>query len=648
MIIKKLILHNFGVYAGTNEFLFEKDKPVVLIGGMNGRGKTTFLEAVLLSLYGQNSFDYKESKYTSYGTYLRAHVNETDGSFKSYVDMEFIIEGADNESYYIHREWSGRNHRTLERIKVLKNGEENEFLSKNWSMYVENILPSALAKFFFFDGEKIAVLATEDTSEELKNSIKALLGLTVLDILGNDIQKIIKKISKADTSEQDVYQIQTLTKKRDDAYDVLAQINEECANLELAIQDETKKLEECNNRYMDGGGFAYTMQPDLIEEKRNKGIELEGKKEILRGYAASELPLFLISNLLEKVHYSVEEEQESNKAKEAMKIIKGLQAAYNVEKDVVSTDINDFVDFAERQASALAVKNIYNLSDHAYMQFRKLTLSYFNHLKENVQQEIYVARKLQDRIDEIDNDLAIDIDETQLNKLWVQIKEHEHNIAAIEIEIAAKNKERSKANGEAIRANAEFTRGVEEMLKNMESMDDNQRINKYAHLVIKILDEYKLRLQRSKTGMLAGTMFTCYKQLASKRSLIGSIAIDPVSLDILYYDNEGRNIPKASLSAGESQLMVISLLWALGICSKKKLPVIIDTPLARLDSSHRETLLTTYFPKASKQTIILSTDSEVNTEAYSMLAEYVGDKFTLIYDDDTKSTTVHKGYFSEE
>ena len=55
MIIKKLQLHNFGVYAGDNEFIFEGNKPVVLIGGMNGRGKTTFLEAVLLALYGSNS-----------------------------------------------------------------------------------------------------------------------------------------------------------------------------------------------------------------------------------------------------------------------------------------------------------------------------------------------------------------------------------------------------------------------------------------------------------------------------------------------------------------------------------------------------------------------------------------------------------------
>ena len=85
MVIKKLTLHNFGVYAGTNTFIFHGEKPVVLIGGLNGRGKTTFLDAVLLSLYGSNSFAYKESNYKSYGQYLRSYINEGDSSFTSYI-----------------------------------------------------------------------------------------------------------------------------------------------------------------------------------------------------------------------------------------------------------------------------------------------------------------------------------------------------------------------------------------------------------------------------------------------------------------------------------------------------------------------------------------------------------------------------------
>ena len=101
------------------------------------------------------------------------------------------------------------------------------------------------------------------------------------------------------------------------------------------------------------------------------------------------------------------------------------------------------------------------------------------------------------------------------------------------------------------------------------------------------------------------------------------------------------------MSAGEKQLMVIAILWALALCSKKKLPVIIDTPLSRLDSQHRSSIISTYFPNASDQTIILSTDTEIDYNYYEMMKDSVGDEFILVYSEETKSTTVKKGYFHE-
>ena len=149
MIIKKLKLHNFGVYASTNEFAFKGKKPIVLIGGLNGRGKTTFLEAVLLALYGSNSFAYIESKYKSYGQYLRAYVNKEDNSHESYVELEFSMDDSDKEIYRVKRQWSASSVRTSEKLQVYKNGEYNQYLSDNWIMFIENILPSGLSNFFF-------------------------------------------------------------------------------------------------------------------------------------------------------------------------------------------------------------------------------------------------------------------------------------------------------------------------------------------------------------------------------------------------------------------------------------------------------------------------------------------------------------------
>ena len=142
-------------------------------------------------------------------------------------------------------------------------------------------------------------------------------------------------------------------------------------------------------------------------------------------------------------------------------------------------------------------------------------------------------------------------------------------------------------------------------------------------------------------------MTSCYKQLANKKTLIDRIEMDPETLDLRYLNKEGNEVSRKSLSAGEKQLMVIALLWSLAICSKRRLPVIIDTPLSRLDSVHRQALVKVYFPNASDQTIILSTDSEIDQYYYGMMKKNIDDEFTLVYDDKSKSTTINKGYFAE-
>ena len=166
-------------------------------------------------------------------------------------------------------------------------------------------------------------------------------------------------------------------------------------------------------------------------------------------------------------------------------------------------------------------------------------------------------------------------------------------------------------------------------------------------MALRIVDAYTLELQKRKTGTLGKTITECYKKLANKKNLIQEIVMDPETLDMQYLDEKGDAVSKESLSAGEKQLMVIAILWALALCSKKKLPVIIDTPLSRLDSQHRTSIISTYFPNASDQTIILSTDTEIDHNYYEMMKESVGDEFTLIYSEETKSTSIEKGYFRE-
>ena len=166
-------------------------------------------------------------------------------------------------------------------------------------------------------------------------------------------------------------------------------------------------------------------------------------------------------------------------------------------------------------------------------------------------------------------------------------------------------------------------------------------------MALQLTEAFSAALQQRKTGMLGETITACYKKLSNKKNLIDRIEMDAETLDLVYLDADGAEVAKEALSAGEKQLMVIAILWALAICSKKKLPVIIDTPLARLDTMHRMALVTNYFPHAGDQTIILSTDAEIDPYFYEQMLPAIGDTYTLRYDEETKSTVVLKGYFQE-
>ena len=648
MIITKLTLYNFGVYAGINTFEFRSDKPVVLIGGMNGRGKTTFLDAVLLALYGPNSFAFGESKYKSYGQYLKSFVNKSDGSLSTYVELEFKLDSETDESYVINRQWSGSGQRVHEKIAVFRNGEPNKFLTDNWPMFVENILPSGLSNFFFFDGEKIAELALDNTNAQMKESIKSLLGISILDRLENDIGRIITRIIKKSGSTQDSQELEALKEQKERAEVALQVLDDHISELTSSLEETQKKLEKAKSYYTTHGGDIIAQQQDLFNQRTYLSATIEQKQEQLVYLASGELPLNLVTPLLSRIQKQAEKEHDSKVFEFALQKMRAMLDQFSLaeaEETGSNSSINKFISYIEKQAEKEKITTIYALSDQALFQVNNLLSNALLSSKKQALHVIEDRKQSQRQADQIDSYLSVDIDEKSLAKAYKKIKTLEQEIIDISAGIDADQKRRTTLHGDVLRTSSDYKKFVEKLLANLELNDDGDRLLKYAHQANSILQEYRVRLQSLKIDVLATTMTQCYKKLANKKNLIDHIEMDEVNLDFSYLDYNGEIIPNSSLSAGERQLMVISLLWALAICSKKELPVIIDTPLSRMDSNHRISLITTYFPQASKQTIILSTDSEIDQQYYEIIKENVGDEFTLIYDDKKKCSTIKRGYF---
>lgn len=644
MIIKRLELHNFGVYAGDNKFVFENNKPIVLVGGMNGRGKTTFLEAVLIALYGSNSFAYTESKYKSYTQYLRSFVNKSAEDKTCSVELEFEIFNGSTERYIVNREWDSLSRKTEERIKVYKDGSYNEFLTNNWPLFVENILPSALSSFFFFDGEKIAEMAVDNTNNQLKNAIRAMLGINVLDVLENDIARNIKRILKESNASETTDGVQRLRDEKDKFVEELKRIEEQIENEAAILVADNDKLEELQHLYAVKGGNAIEKKQSILQKRAALKAELNSDDERLFAVSSDVLPLTLVGDLIADIKLQATDEHNDSIMRQAISQLEVMLDDFEEMYDGDSKAGKDFYQYVKSQTEGETEVHVYDLSDQALFQVNDLVETKMEEARTSTKEILSSKRSLEKQIREFDSYLSLDINEKELQSIFGKIKKAEKKVIEDKVRISALDQTRAEANAKVIHATAEFNKYVEAYLQNAETIDSTERTIKYSNMALQIVERYQVELQKRKAGILSETITECYKKLANKKNLIKRIEMDPESLNVKYISEDEREIGRDTLSAGEQQLMVISILWALAICSKKKLPVIIDTPLSRLDSLHRTALISTYFPNAGEQTIILSTDSEIDSKYYELMKADVGDEFTLNYDERTKSTSIKRGY----
>lgn len=647
MIINRLTMHNFGVYAGTNTFEFTNKKPIVLIGGMNGRGKTTFLEAILLSLYGSNSIAYKESDYNSYNQYLRSYVNNNSLSQSSYVEIEFLLNESSNDIYLVRREWNALSRITKEEISVQQNGEYSEFLTRNWAMFVENILPSALSSFYFFDGEKIAELAVAKTDDQMKASIRSMLGMTTLDVLKNDLGRIVKKINRNNKTVESNKPLEILRVERDQAISELKQIDESITIAAKKVKVLHEELDQLHKKYELQGGAVLEQRQSLMQKRAQLHTEMTQNAELLVGMAATELPIFLVRDLVSQIKLQAEDEHNDFIMQQALEQMDDYLSEFEMQYPESIEASRVFVDYVRKQTEENSSPRLYEMSDHALFQMNDLVENALQQSVNNTRLLLANKADLKMQLDEVESYLTLDINEKALTSIYDQIKAKEADLVEAQVKYNRLQQERSSINSTVITKSAEYSRDIEIFLQKLELHDDSERMMKYSNIALRILEAYAVELQRRKTGTLGATITKCYKQLANKKNLIQEIVMSPETLDMQYLDEKGNEVSKESLSAGEKQLMVIAILWALALCSKKKLPVIIDTPLSRLDSQHRTSIINTYFPNASDQTIILSTDTEIDQNYYEMMKNSVGDEFTLVYNEETKSTSIKKGYFQE-
>ncbi|HJQ02948.1 MAG TPA: DNA sulfur modification protein DndD [Jatrophihabitans sp.] len=654
MILDELTLENVGTFRGKHTIKLTPlaGKPVVLIGGLNGAGKTTILESVHLALYGSLSQP-SGRRSGSYDSYLRSLIHhgvpDTEGAA---VQLTFRAyqQGAEH-TYRIRRRWRSTGAAMREILLVAVDGKHDEALTSTWSEHVETFLPRGIAGLFFFDGERIEALADLDRSRQvLSSALASLLGLDLIDRLGTDLGVLRRRHRGAEIPDE----LRIAVEERKQVMAAARQSAEaaaaEAASARTSAEWTDKELHELTEKYRAAGG-ALLDQRDAAETRLQVlRSQLRDVDDQLRHEAADVAPMLQVMELLGSLSEQTELERTANRDKIVLSVVteRDQQVMAQLRAAKVRTSaleaIEQFLasDAAARHASS-EVPRISGLREPEVIEPLRATVL------------PTVRRRLKGLILRRQSLLA---DLEQAERMLVTIPDADA--------LAPLREAMERASTEAIRRHAALTQNEERlgMLKSERDKattayeaaldksaqaslvaDDDRRLVDHVDRVRATLETLRVAATERHLERISELILEALNRLFRKDNLVTAVQIDPVTHTVALSGAHARTLTANELSAGERQLLAVALLWGLARAAGQPLPMIVDTPLGRLDGSHRKHLIERYFPHASHQVILLSTDTEIDKDSYDQLRTKVGRAYRLEFDPTTNATAVETGYF---
>lgn len=629
---------------------------ITLIGGLNGRGKTTFHDAVLLALYGKQALKYIQEKEKSYDKLLIDHINKSATDDETYVAVTLVVEDA--TEIRIKRSWQLKGKHLDHQTTVEKNGSIDKYLGENWSYYIEEILPFGIARFFFFNNEKITQLADDSSFEQIKSSIKSAIGISTIEKAIDHVDEVIRRKQSAlksfETSELNI-EYQTVETEISNIDDRLLEAQRDLNKLELDCQKLAAQIEMKENEFWSSGGDL-SRNRDAIKAEMNRiaSIAEQIQQEIQQVATAASTPLALCKELVIQ-SYNEEQEHLKDDVKRHtdtvvndsyQRVISRLNQCH-LPSDVLELVKHIIDDELIGHITSAVHENRISMSPISLMLYEKLITEFYPSIDQKVTRLISSSEAQEAEYMSLDAHLGAADDKSLAVQLYEALKhiEKEKTLADAEYQkkidsIESMKRQREILVGKRIRL-------IKGMAEKENANDDNTRIIKYAAMCIEALTEFKKRLQQEKVAKLSEIATSCFHTLVEKNSLAQKIDINSETLDVTIIGVNGKELLKSQLSAGEQQMFAVAIVWALALSSGYKAPVIVDTPMARLDSSHRTNFVTKYLPAASSQVMVLSTDEEIYGRYLDMIRDNVVDYYTLLYREEECCTSIVQGYFEE-
>lgn len=660
MHLQEVILHNVGAFLGRHVVdlsVATPNKPVVLFGGLNGGGKTTFLEALQLGLYGSCAKTGRRGS-RSYENYLESLINDSvdirEGASIEIAFREF--EDGGPVDYRIIRTWKLARSRVAEQLEVFVNNSLDAALSEHWNEAVEYFLPQKLCNLFFFDGEQLEALADPEQSQDiLGTAISSLLGLELVDQLAVDLQVAKRTKIKEKATAHHQQQLEAVEAQLAESRANIDELEEARRSLAQKLGAAQNRLERANRQYERQGGGLLEQLKQLEREKLETETQLKAVQVEMRSLAAGSLPLALIADQLERLRSVSSKERGARVWRDAEPLIKARdkQIVQWLKDAGVGGESRSSVarklaaDRKKARTQATSTLQI-DLPIRGEEQVEWLLASGLSETRmaaENLQARL---ESLQDRLTELEATLVRVPEEASLSDVIGEREQSRHLHAQLqgEIEKADEALDRCRSTHAELDAKRDELE-KEVQLAGLES-ELYERVVDTADTMVKTMGEFRKRVLKRHLGRLETFVLDSYKTLLRKQNLVGEVRICPDTLTLTVADLRGEKIPPHRLSAGERQLLATSILWGLAKASGRALPVVIDTPLGRLDASHRSNLIEHYFPNASHQVILLSTDEEIDGRYYQKLQSSIGGEYEIFYDEERGGSAIRSGYPFEE
>ncbi|WP_404448099.1 DNA sulfur modification protein DndD [Sutcliffiella horikoshii] len=665
MILKKLIFDNYKTYYGLQEIdLYipkevrdEKTQNIILLGGLNGAGKTTILKAILYVLFGKRGMSDTEYKRLFSNVINNTFFNEGGRE----CSLTLVIETDSGEEWTLKVKWY------FNQLKKMTHEERNLNVRKAgskmakharidnievYNRYIDKIIPYHAAPFFIFDGEEVKEVILRQNSEEMKEAIHKITGMEAYKQLLIDLRTLKGNIENKLTrsvSHSTLTNIQSQLKEKEVAISELEikknKIQTEIRHYENLIKEAKQERNEILSKNSKS-------REVIIKQQSRVATELEMLKKDLSLFLQQNTYNIMLREKIQKMKIRLKDEYSISQKK--MLQDASLSPYRNFINQLLNKSINpplssgqleqlrilgEEVWIKENKISnvQLDMEIIHDVTSKDYALLTNIAVKD----KYQVSDIINKMEKLQQELDALEIDIRkapesvnIDKENNKIDLLTRKLGELDLKRKAIQKKYNGAVEERTSLLNKLTRISGQDS-NLDELNQQLVDVDKT----------IKTMQQYVSEVTVMKATYIKEEFSFMLKKLFRKQDEFGKIEFDLNTYSIRLYNDQMQEISIQERSAGEMQMISSALIWALTIASDLALPMVIDTPLGRLDSYHRNHLINHYYKELSEQVIILSTDTEITKEYVELMESHSYKQYMLDYDERKKYTIIRDGYF---